>query len=91
MLRNGVESPEGGVHPSGIRVCTIAPGLFMTPLLAGLPEKVQNELAREVRKACAMVSGAHHATCNRRLSMQRTTCSMHELAGVSPGSSAVPG
>lgn len=34
--------------PSGIRVCTIAPGLFMTPLLAGLPEKVQNELAREV-------------------------------------------
>jgi 3-hydroxyacyl-CoA dehydrogenase / 3-hydroxy-2-methylbutyryl-CoA dehydrogenase len=32
----------------GIRVMTIAPGLFMTPLLAGLPEKVQNELAATV-------------------------------------------
>ncbi|XP_065186239.1 3-hydroxyacyl-CoA dehydrogenase type-2-like [Sycon ciliatum] len=29
----------------GIRVCTIAPGLFRTPLLAGLPEKVQTVLA----------------------------------------------
>jgi 3-hydroxyacyl-CoA dehydrogenase/3-hydroxy-2-methylbutyryl-CoA dehydrogenase len=26
---------------NGIRVCTIAPGLFETPLLAGLPEKVR--------------------------------------------------
>jgi len=32
----------------GIRICTIAPGLFKTPLLAGLPEKVQNELAATV-------------------------------------------
>lgn len=32
----------------GIRVNTIAPGLFKTPLLAGLPEKVQNELAATV-------------------------------------------
>lgn len=32
----------------GIRVMTIAPGLFKTPLLAGLPEKVQNELAATV-------------------------------------------
>eukprot|EP00616_Rhizochromulina_sp_CCMP1243_P003905 CAMPEP_0118973730 /NCGR_PEP_ID=MMETSP1173-20130426/10818_1 /TAXON_ID=1034831 /ORGANISM="Rhizochromulina marina cf, Strain CCMP1243" /LENGTH=258 /DNA_ID=CAMNT_0006923423 /DNA_START=72 /DNA_END=848 /DNA_ORIENTATION=+ len=32
----------------GIRVVTIAPGLFKTPLLAGLPEKVQNELAETV-------------------------------------------
>mmetsp|Transcript_41109 Transcript_41109/g.69906 ORF Transcript_41109/g.69906 Transcript_41109/m.69906 type:complete len:253 (+) Transcript_41109:53-811(+) len=32
----------------GIRVMTIAPGLFMTPLLAGLPEKVQTELAATV-------------------------------------------
>ncbi len=29
---------------SGIRVCTIAPGLFRTPMLAGLPAKVQDEL-----------------------------------------------
>jgi len=29
----------------GIRVATIAPGLFMTPMMAGLPEKVQQSLA----------------------------------------------
>ncbi|KAG7391315.1 hypothetical protein PHYPSEUDO_005264 [Phytophthora pseudosyringae] len=32
----------------GIRVNTIAPGLFMTPLLAGLPEKVQQQLGETV-------------------------------------------
>lgn len=32
----------------GIRVVTIAPGLFKTPLLAGLPDQVQNELAQTV-------------------------------------------
>lgn len=34
--------------PVGIRVMTIAPGLFMTPLLAGLPEKVHKELVKNV-------------------------------------------
>ncbi|XP_074873661.1 3-hydroxyacyl-CoA dehydrogenase type-2 isoform X2 [Carettochelys insculpta] len=34
--------------PMGIRVITIAPGLFATPLLAGLPEKVRTFLARQV-------------------------------------------
>lgn len=33
---------------SGIRVCTIAPGIFMTPLLAGLPEDVQTSLGQQV-------------------------------------------
>lgn len=33
---------------SGIRVCTIAPGLFLTPMLEGLPEKVQLDLAATV-------------------------------------------
>ncbi|KAG9413725.1 hypothetical protein AC1031_012949 [Aphanomyces cochlioides] len=33
---------------NGIRVNTIAPGLFRTPLLAGLPEQVQNELGLTV-------------------------------------------
>ena len=33
---------------TGIRVCTIAPGLFATPLLASLPEKVQNQLGATV-------------------------------------------
>jgi len=32
----------------GIRVCTIAPGLFETPLLQGLPEKVRTFLAKSV-------------------------------------------
>ncbi|XP_055934354.1 3-hydroxyacyl-CoA dehydrogenase type-2-like isoform X1 [Argiope bruennichi] len=32
----------------GIRCCTIAPGLFDTPLLAKLPEKVKKELAKDV-------------------------------------------
>ena len=32
----------------GIRVCTIAPGLFMTPMLASLPEKVQKFLASTI-------------------------------------------
>ncbi|MBV1894911.1 MAG: 3-hydroxyacyl-CoA dehydrogenase [Rhodobacteraceae bacterium] len=32
----------------GIRVMTIAPGIFMTPMLAGLPKDVQAELAADV-------------------------------------------
>jgi NAD(P)-dependent dehydrogenase (short-subunit alcohol dehydrogenase family) len=32
----------------GIRVCTIAPGTFDTPLLARLPEEVKQSLARSV-------------------------------------------
>jgi 3-hydroxyacyl-CoA dehydrogenase/3-hydroxy-2-methylbutyryl-CoA dehydrogenase len=32
----------------GVRVMTIAPGLFMTPLLSGLPEKVHKELVKNV-------------------------------------------
>ncbi|MCW2551225.1 MAG: dehydrogenase, short-chain alcohol dehydrogenase like protein [Mycobacterium sp.] len=31
-----------------IRVCTIAPGLFKTPLLAGLPEEAQRSLGQQV-------------------------------------------
>lgn len=34
--------------PVGVRVCTIAPGLFKTPLLMNLPEKVQTFLAKTV-------------------------------------------
>lgn len=33
---------------TGIRVMAIAPGIFMTPMLAGLPEEVQSELAADV-------------------------------------------
>ena len=34
--------------PKGIRVMTIAPGLFDTPLLAALPEEKRQELGRTV-------------------------------------------
>lgn len=33
---------------SGIRVCTIAPGLFDTPLLASLPPQVKEDLGKQV-------------------------------------------
>jgi NAD(P)-dependent dehydrogenase (short-subunit alcohol dehydrogenase family) len=33
---------------NGIRVCTIAPGLFDTPLMAGLPDEVREALGRSV-------------------------------------------
>ena len=33
---------------NGIRVCTVAPGLFDTPLLAGLPEPARESLAKQV-------------------------------------------
>lgn len=32
----------------GIRVCTIAPGIFRTPMLAGLPEAAQESLGKQV-------------------------------------------
>jgi NAD(P)-dependent dehydrogenase (short-subunit alcohol dehydrogenase family) len=33
---------------SGIRCCTIAPGLFATPMLLGMPQDVQDSLGRQV-------------------------------------------
>ena len=33
---------------NGIRVCTIAPGIFGTPMLAGLPDEAQQSLAAQV-------------------------------------------
>ena len=32
----------------GIRVCTIAPGIFSTPMLEGLPQEVQDSLGAAV-------------------------------------------
>jgi len=34
--------------PHGIRVMTVAPGLFKTPMLDGLTKKVQDDLAKLV-------------------------------------------
>lgn len=33
---------------SGIRVCTIAPGIFLTPMMLGLPQEAQDSLGRQV-------------------------------------------
>ena len=33
---------------AGIRVCTIAPGIFRTPMMAGLPEEAQQSLGQQV-------------------------------------------
>jgi len=33
---------------NGIRVCSIAPGIFETPMLAGLPQEAQDSLGRQV-------------------------------------------
>jgi NAD(P)-dependent dehydrogenase (short-subunit alcohol dehydrogenase family) len=32
----------------GIRVCTVAPGLFDTPLLAGLPQETRTALGAQI-------------------------------------------
>ncbi|VAX03971.1 3-hydroxyacyl-CoA dehydrogenase @ 17hydroxysteroid dehydrogenase type 10 (HSD10)-like [hydrothermal vent metagenome] len=32
----------------GIRICTIAPGLFLTPMMEGLPQEVQDSLGASV-------------------------------------------
>lgn len=34
--------------PLGIRCVTVAPGLFATPLLAGLPQQVQDEMGKQI-------------------------------------------
>lgn len=58
---------------NGIRVCSIAPGLFDTPLLKGLPEDAREALGRSipfpprlgsparVRAAGLPYPGEHHA------------------------------
>lgn len=57
----------------GIRVCTVAPGLFLTPLLDGLSEEVQTSLGQQVPfpsrlgKADEYAEMVHHITQNQML------------------------
>lgn len=55
----GYAASKGGVHAMtlpvarelarhGIRVCTIAPGIMQTPMLAGLPQAAQDSLGQQV-------------------------------------------
>lgn len=46
---------------SGIRVMTIAPGIFKTPMLAGLPEEVQATLAADVPNPARLGDPAEYA------------------------------
>ena len=45
-----------------IRVCTIAPGLFDTPMLAGLPEAVRDSLGRSVPNPSRLGHPAEYAS-----------------------------
>lgn len=45
----------------GVRVMTIAPGIFRTPMLAGLPEDVQAELASDVPNPARLGEPAEYA------------------------------
>ncbi len=51
----------------GIRVCTIAPGLFLTPLLQGLPEEVQDSLGRQVPFPPRLGKPAEYAAMARHI------------------------
>ena len=59
---------------SGIRVCAIAPGLFDTPLLAGLPEEVR-DVARRHRSRSRRGSAARTSTRRSRCTSSPTRCS----------------
>ena len=45
----------------GVRVCTIAPGLFLTPLLEGLPEDVQASLGHQVPSPARLGAPSEYA------------------------------
>ena len=47
--------------PNGVRVCSIAPGLFLTPMLQGLPEDVQTSLGQQVPFPARLGAPAEYA------------------------------
>ena len=52
---------------SGIRVCSIAPGLFLTPLLEGLPQDVQDSLGAQVPFPARLGDPAEFAALARHI------------------------
>lgn len=46
----------------GVRVCAIAPGLFLTPLLSGLPQKAQDSLGTQVPFPSRLGNPAEYAS-----------------------------
>ncbi|MGC8202270.1 SDR family NAD(P)-dependent oxidoreductase [Aliiroseovarius sp. PTFE2010] len=51
----------------GIRVCTIAPGLFLTPLLQGLPQDVQDSLGQQVPFPSRLGQPAEYAALSKHI------------------------
>jgi NAD(P)-dependent dehydrogenase (short-subunit alcohol dehydrogenase family) len=51
----------------GIRVCTIAPGIFLTPMLLGLSDEVQNSLAASVPFPKALGRPEEYASLARHI------------------------
>ena len=73
----------GGARPrerARIRVCTIAPGLFDTPLLAGLPEEARAALGAQVPHP-ARLGAARGVRRARRAHRRRTRCSTARSSG----------
>ena len=69
---------KGGVHAMtlpiarelaryGIRVCTIAPGIMETPMLAGLPEAAQASLGQQVPYPARLGSPSEYAALVRHI------------------------
>ena len=52
---------------AGIRVCTIAPGIFKTPMLAGLPEDAQRSLGQQVPFPSRLGRPAEYAALVRHI------------------------
>ena len=51
----------------GIRVCAIAPGIFSTPMVTGMPEEVQESLAQQVPFPKRLGTPADYATLVRHI------------------------
>ncbi|MSQ20419.1 MAG: 3-hydroxyacyl-CoA dehydrogenase [Betaproteobacteria bacterium] len=51
----------------GIRVCTIAPGIFETPLLKGLPKEIQDSLGKQVPFPSRLGRPAEYAMLARQI------------------------
>jgi len=52
---------------NGIRVCTIAPGLFLTPMLLGLPKEAQDSLGKQVPFPARLGNPAEYAQLVRSI------------------------
>jgi len=52
---------------AGIRVCTIAPGIMRTPMMAGLPEPAQESLAKQVPHPARLGAAEEYAALARHI------------------------